>query len=227
MNAALVKIDVAAADLDRSVAQVFDLVDGGTLLEKGITWVFNLANDPDGDRRDLRFWRPEVLAHGHRDIIGKYADWPIERVLAKILPEKRVNFHAGEVDKLFQIRPRTRIDLHGELAGALDGGRNFYSRAALAAFLTRRWLGAVSKRKPFSPAADVAASTATKNGQHAGHIKPPSVPAKLSCPKSAAHIPASPATTMQRRKVLADCHQSNLPAPASLSGAVTFHMEQK
>jgi hypothetical protein len=140
MEAALVKIDVAAADLDKSVAEMFDLAVGGTLIEKGLTWVFNLANDPNGDRRDLRFWRPEVLAHSQNG--SKYSAWEIERVLAKILPVSRVNFHAGEVDKLFQIRPRTRIDLHDEIAGSLKSGRHQYHRDDLAAFLIRRWVGA-------------------------------------------------------------------------------------
>ena len=42
---------------------------------------------------------------------------------------------------VFQIRPRTRIDLHGELAGSLKSGRNQYDREDVATFLQRRWLG--------------------------------------------------------------------------------------
>jgi hypothetical protein len=151
MNAALVKIDVAAAHLGWSAAKLFELVDGGTLLEKGFAWVFNLANDVNGERRDLRFWWPEVEARakaraGQPSNAGKLNHYEIDWVIARILPEKRVNFHAGELDQLFQIRPRTRIDLHAELSGSLDGGRNFYPRPALVAFLQRRWLGAVSSR---------------------------------------------------------------------------------
>lgn len=153
MNAALVKIDVAAATLGWSAGKLFDLVDGGTLLEKGFVWVFNLANDPHGDRRDLRFWMPEIQArcvpHGR-----SYGHWEIEHVIAKVLPKNRTNFHAGEVDQLFQIRHRTRIDLHGELFGTATptakGTPNFYPRTVLAAFLKRRWLGALYERRRLS-----------------------------------------------------------------------------
>ena len=147
MNAALVKIDVAAAHLGWSASKLFDLVDGGTLIDTGFVWVFNLANDLSGERRDLRWWWPEVEARavGNTKFYGYQIDWVIKR----ILPEKRVNFHADEVDQLFQIRPRTRIDLHAELSGtqsAAPGGRHFYARTDLADFLKRRWLGAIYKR---------------------------------------------------------------------------------
>ena len=147
MNVALVKIDVAAAHLGWSADKLFDLVDGGTLLEKGFAWVFNLANDLNGERRDLRFWWPEIQAR----LIGgdsatRYSYYELEWVINKILPAKRQNFHAGEVDQMFQIRPRTRIDLHAELSGTLQSGGNFYARPPLFEFLTRRWLGAVSVR---------------------------------------------------------------------------------
>lgn len=161
MNAALVKIDVAAATLGWSAAKLFDLVEGpgrsGDLIEKSFVWVFNLANNPAGERRDLRFWMPELTARsvstsGRTKFDGYQIDW----VIARVLPEKRVNFHAGEVDQLFQIRPRTRIDLHEELTGARSGergARNFYSRVELAEFLKRRWLGALYSRKPLLPCA--------------------------------------------------------------------------
>ena len=142
---ALVKIDVAAVDLNRSARQVFDLVIGGTLLEPGLTWVFNLANDPADSRRDLRFWRPELQQRrtGSGPQVG--ADdvslLPLEEVLARILPVTRTNFAAGEVDQMFQIRPRTRIDFGMELAGQMRGTGRFYSRAALAEFLRRRHIG--------------------------------------------------------------------------------------
>jgi len=139
MNAQLVKIDVAAAQLGWSAAKLFDLVDGGTLLEAGFEWVFNLANDPQGKRRDLRFWMLEVQARSNDT---KLAAYELSGVINTILPPARRFFHAGEVDQLFQIRPRTRIDLHDELAGSLNSGRNQYARADLAAFLKRRHLSA-------------------------------------------------------------------------------------
>lgn len=193
MNAQLVKIDVAAASLGWSAAKLFDLVDGGTLLEKGFAWVFNLANDPTGDRRDLRFWFPEVQARANADTSGhgKFSNYEIDWVIAKVLPEKRQHFQAGEVDQLFQIRPRTRIDLHVELNGNLWNGAHTYRRDNLAAFLRRRWLGAVCDRK-------------TESGKQKVEIK------NLT--------PASglPATTPQNRA------KSKLTASAVAGGAATL-----
>ena len=148
MQASLVKIDVAAADLGKSVAMIFDLVEGSYLLEPGLVWVFNLANNAAGARRDLRFWRPELTARaqGAGQSPTAYGRYEIDWVIARILPEKRSQFHAGEVDQLFQIRPRTRIDFGAELNGELKEGRNFYARPVLAQFLKRRWLGAISAR---------------------------------------------------------------------------------
>lgn len=145
MQAALVKIDVAAACLGKSATHLFGLAEGGFLGEPGLEWVFNLANDPEAKRRDLRFWLPELQTRtnqpsNHPTIQPSILD--LEAVVAQILPLKRQNFHAGEVDQLLQIRPRTRIDFGEELGGTKQAGRNFYERDMLAAFLRRRWLGA-------------------------------------------------------------------------------------
>jgi hypothetical protein len=142
MNAQLVKIDVAAADLNKSVKSLFDMADGGTLMERGLQWVFDFSNG-NTDRRDLRFWRPEVLVRASKDVAlhNKYNGWQLDYVLARILPVRRINFHAGEVDRLFQLRPRTRIDFGAELNGEMKGGRNFYARPVLEQFLRARWLG--------------------------------------------------------------------------------------
>lgn len=166
MNAALVKIDVAAATLGWSAPKLFSLVDGGDLVEQGFVWVFNLANDADGRNRDLRFWWPEIQARAAATR-NKYVGYEIGWVIDRILPVKRATFHAGEVDQLFQIRPRTRIDLHAELAGTMESGRNFYSRAALAAFLKRRWLGAIHSRKTNLPRA--AATTHADTNKQTTH----------------------------------------------------------
>jgi|GEM_PF-1974773 len=160
MKPALVKIDVAAAHLGWSAGKLFDLVDGGTLLEKGFAWVFNFANALDGERRDLRFWWPEIEARATGgNAATKFSSYEIEWVIGRILPEKRVNFAAGEVDQMFQLRPRTRIDFGAELQGNIEHrtsniehptSANFYARKFLAAFLQRRWLGGVSVRPPSS-----------------------------------------------------------------------------
>lgn len=140
MKPALVKIDVAAADLGRTAKQVLDLVDGGSASEAGLLWTFNFARNLAGARRELRIWRPELLerAGGTTATCHKLE---LAQVIGQILPARREHFHAGEVDSLFQIRPRTRLDYGAELTGKRVGGRHVYSRPALAAFLQRRWLG--------------------------------------------------------------------------------------
>ena len=141
MNAALIKVDVVAARMGRTANWVLSLVDGGTLVEAGWLWVWNLAHNPVGERRDLRWWSLEVDARAAA-AKAHYAGFAPETVIDVILPPTRTYFHAGEVDALFQIRPRTRIDLHGELAGSLKSGHHQYHRSDLAKFLQRRWLGA-------------------------------------------------------------------------------------
>jgi hypothetical protein len=138
---ALVTIDFAAADLGKSVARVFELVDGGSVHETGLLWVWNLANDAKGKRRSLRFWRPELVSHS-QGRPREFSGHTIDSVVAQILPERRTSFEAGIVDRLLQIRPRSRIDLGVELKGTLQNGRHLYSRASLADFLKRRWIGA-------------------------------------------------------------------------------------
>ena len=142
---ALVKVEVAAADLSRPVSHIYDLVDGGSATEAGLLWAFDLARHPGRQRRSLRCWRPELLARADGDG-RKYHRQPVTWIIAQILPETRQTFHAGEVDRLFQIRPRTRIDLHSELKGVLVAGRNIYRRPRLAAFLARRWVGTLATR---------------------------------------------------------------------------------
>lgn len=145
MKPAIVKIDVAAADLGISVRRIEQLVDGGTPREKGFTWVFNLAKNLNARNRDLRFWLVELLARvqGETD---KHGRLEIKQVIASILPETREKFHGSEVDQLFQIRPTTRLAYGAELNGKKVVGGNSYSRIMLAEFLKRRWLGAVTQK---------------------------------------------------------------------------------
>jgi hypothetical protein len=136
----LVKIDFAASCLNRLVRQIFDLVDGGSASEAGLLWVFNLANNPSGYRRELRFWCPELKARAAGEP-AKYHRQDIGWIVAQILPGSRQMFHAGEVSELLQVRARTRIDYGLQLPGRREGCRNTYCRPALERFLTRRWLG--------------------------------------------------------------------------------------
>jgi hypothetical protein len=141
----LIKIDVAAHLLNKPVATLFDMAEGASLTERALRWVFDLSSGEI--RRDLRFWTDEVNARASADASKhlKHCGWELDWVLAKLLPETRQNFHAGEVDQLLQIRPRTRIDLL-ESAGVV-AGRNFYDRAMLVKFLTSRWIGTAIEQK--------------------------------------------------------------------------------
>jgi hypothetical protein len=146
MNAVLVKIDVAAADLGVSIRTIEKMVDGGDLTLAALVWVFDFANVPGENRRDLRFWRPELAAHAAGNP-RRFGGYELAWVIKSILPERRANFHAGEFDQLFQSRHCTRRAFP-DLAGRMQDRRNFYARAELVDFLTRRWLGAVFNRKP-------------------------------------------------------------------------------
>jgi hypothetical protein len=150
MNAQLVKIDVAADLMNRGIPDIMDMVDGGTLLVRGLTWVWNVARDPHSRDRELRFWRNEVVARGSKDVSvhRRYSSYEIEWVINKILPWQKKTIHAGELDQLFQLRPRTRIDLHDEICGTMMSGRNSYSRDIIAAFLKRRWLASLRSPSP-------------------------------------------------------------------------------
>lgn len=126
--------------------EIFTRVDGGDLLLKPLVWVFDFsAAWPDNTKRDLRFWRAEVeslrdagkSATGHLEI-----QWVVER----ILPLRRTSYPAGEVVELFCLNRSTLKELRPQLAGELATGGSTYTRAGLAAFLTTRWLGYVSKR---------------------------------------------------------------------------------
>lgn len=157
MNAALVKIDVAAADLGVGVRRIEAMVDGGDLVTSPLLWVFNLSTDlRNSSRRELRFWRPELAAHAAGEP-EKFAQQELLWVIRRILLEKRTSYHAGEVDQMFQIRHNTRLEMHAELCGSMASGRSFYPRQALVSFLQRRWLSGtpnLSPRAAATPNAD-------------------------------------------------------------------------
>ena len=140
MHPTLVKIDVAAFALGKDIRKIEQMVDGGTVKQSGLLWVFNFAVNPKGKHRALRFWRPELLDRGGGKLAG-YRQMRIEEVISQILPASREYFNAGEVNEMFQVRPRTRIDYGVELPGKQTPRGNVYPRPALAAFLRRRWIG--------------------------------------------------------------------------------------
>ena len=158
MNAALVKVDVVSVLLGWPVKKLYSLVDESSVRERGFAWVFNVARDPHSGRRDLRWWWPEIQARLSPD--GKenrrYSFYQLPWVINRIVPDARLQYSAGEVDRLFQMRPCNRLNLHAELFGTAGAGdcavsgevspeANFYPRAALAEFLERRWIQNLNK----------------------------------------------------------------------------------
>ena len=120
---------------------IFCRVDGGDLLNKGLAWVWNFAADANGDMRELRFWRFEL----ERPEKTGYLE--LEWVIARILPEKRKNFHAGEVVEMFTLTRPTLMKLRPQMGGQLAANSSFFSRDGLARFLRERWLGACYDRR--------------------------------------------------------------------------------
>jgi len=120
--------------------EIFDRVDGRSLLHRGFVWVWNVSSTfPESMTRDLRLWRAEIIADdddavklGRRDL-----DW----VLKQILPPKQ-NFHSGELIQMFALSRPGLGRLRDELNGNLVGARNcLFTRENVAAFLKRRWIG--------------------------------------------------------------------------------------
>ena len=147
LKAQLVKVDAAALLTGQPARVLFDRAAGASLLagQAPLMWVWDFSNGAAAPprRRDLRFWVVELecpLDKTQRVIHALTLD----QVLARLLPVTRRNFHAGEVDQMFQLRPRTRIDFGAELNGGMTGGRNFYERRGLENFLRARWLGSSS-----------------------------------------------------------------------------------
>jgi hypothetical protein len=105
---------------------------------KCLRWVFNLAVDAsDERRRELRFWKDEVLA-SNVDLapgikLSPFA--PVDQVINRILGERR-NFPRGEIEVQWTIHSSTiaRLIRNGELTEV----SHYITRDSLAAFLTRR-----------------------------------------------------------------------------------------
>lgn len=141
MKPILVKVDVAVADTGRSVHALFAMADGGSRAHEALHWVFDFSKPGAGQRRELRFWRPEIEARGNGDLrrSREYGAWDFDTMIRRILPETHPAYPACAVSELFQIRHNTRVTLLG-VAGEV-GRRATYPRAALVNFLRRRWLG--------------------------------------------------------------------------------------
>jgi hypothetical protein len=131
----LTKIDGVCLLTRKPVDVIMAMADGGDLMEGRYQWVWNVASNPAGDIRDLRFWVGEVLAR------QRQRELSLDEVISFILPPQRREFPTGEVCQLLQVRRPTLMELRGELQGELRTGSSFYPRAGLVTFLRNRWLG--------------------------------------------------------------------------------------
>jgi len=106
---------------------VFDCV-GDATHPKFLRWVFNVAVNPDGDIRELRFWEEEIF--------GTADKWCEPRTaIARILGNRR-SFPRGEIEVAWNINATTISRL--VRAGEITEVNRVVTRASLAAFLERR-----------------------------------------------------------------------------------------
>jgi hypothetical protein len=157
MKATLVKVDVASADLGKTAKEIIELADGGSLLEPALVWVFDLSTSRSKSRRELRFWRVELdaRANGKAETVRGLE---VDAVVNRILPEGRTKLFAGELDLLWQLRPRSRLDLDRQFARRRKlYHKKTYPRWILLEFLKRRWLGACYHRPHWQKAPTIPA----------------------------------------------------------------------
>lgn len=131
----LVKADTVRHFTRLGLSEIRDRADGDSLFG-GFVWVWNVAADPSGENRDLRFWAREVVA---RETIR---GWDLDRVIKSILPLKRSQYPAGEVrDTVLGLSGQSLMRLRPELNGQLAANSSFFPREGLEKFLRSRWLG--------------------------------------------------------------------------------------
>lgn len=133
-RAVLIKIDSVMDLTGRCADEIYELVDGPSLLAPGFRFVFNVATEPNGIR-DLRFWTREVIAPEQTAKIS------FDRAISIILPEKRSQYPAGEVAHLLHVRRPTLMRLRAQLAGRLESTGSFFPRSGLESFLRSRCVG--------------------------------------------------------------------------------------
>ena len=113
---------------------------------KFLRWVFNVALLAEGQIRELRFWKDEVLeaAQQHRPTANGRADLPVclvdkwaepMTVINKILGNRQ-SFPRGEIEVQWTINATTISRL--VKAGELTEFNKALTRASLADFLQRR-----------------------------------------------------------------------------------------
>ena len=135
-RAPLATADGVAMLIEKPIRTVYDRADGGDRHGCGYQWVWNVATNPQGKIRNLRFWVPEI------DDPKAVAVFTLDEVISQILPVSRREFPAGLICQMLQLRGPTLAALRGELGGELRRNSGFYPRAGLAKFFHTRWLGA-------------------------------------------------------------------------------------
>lgn len=127
----LVKLDTVIAARGENPEAIYRYVERGTL-----RWVWNLASQPGGGIRDLRFWNREVhaFANGDEALHARLRRLPPQAVIEEVLGERQ-QFHAGEVCLLLGIRRPTLMGVRDQL---LTAGQPLYQRRNLEQFLQRR-----------------------------------------------------------------------------------------
>jgi hypothetical protein len=135
----LATADGVALLIEQPIRTVYDRADGGDQSGVGYQWVWNVAANPAGKIRNLRFWRVEI---GDPKAVARMS---LDEVIAEILPPGRREFPAGTVCQFLQLRAPTLALLRGELDGEIRRNSGFFPRAGLVKFFTARWLGAPAK----------------------------------------------------------------------------------
>lgn len=127
----LVKLDTVIAARGENPEAIYRYVERGTL-----RWLWNLASQPGGGIRDLRFWNREVhaFANGDEALHARLRRLPPQVVIEEVLGERQ-QFHAGEVCLLLGIRRPTLMGVRDQL---LTAGQPLYQRRNLEQFLQRR-----------------------------------------------------------------------------------------
>lgn len=128
---ALVPVETARAVLGCEAEGVWARIESGELL-----YAFNISAVSAGNKaREVRLWVGELMGRPRRP--------GLEQALEEILGTFRAQYRAHEVwQMLLCSRPHLRRLLHaGELGGPRKGAVQYITRASLADFLRRRWLG--------------------------------------------------------------------------------------
>jgi hypothetical protein len=129
ISARIALVDLGAVRISRGcdADSVLNCI-GDATHPKFLRWVFNVAVNPAGKTRELRFWKDELTGEVNKWVEPK-------SVIEKILGSRR-SFPRGEIEVQWTVNSVTisRLVRAGELAEV----NHELTRASLAAFLKRR-----------------------------------------------------------------------------------------